>query len=132
MSKKEKKTENAFISMRTDKELKEIAKDVVENKIFTDWHIREFEFKATAPMVFMPLMFLEKEQVEGMKDAGMVYEYYDKAGPRSINGYPIFMSMRVLHKDQSELLKKYMDKYEQLQTFFLESEVPVEGKEEVK
>jgi hypothetical protein len=30
---------------------------------------------------------------------GAIIEYLDKAGERSINGYPIFMSCRVVHKD---------------------------------
>lgn len=30
---------------------------------------------------------------------GVLWEWMSKAGPRAINGYPIFMSMRVMHRD---------------------------------
>lgn len=38
-------------------------------------------------------------RVEYFRDIGLIYEYLDKAGPRSINGYPIFFSMRIMHRD---------------------------------
>lgn len=38
-------------------------------------------------------------------DLGTVYEYYDKALPRAINGYPIFPSLRILHREDWELVR---------------------------
>ena len=45
---------------------------------------------------------------EYFKNIGMLYEYNDKAGPQSINGYPIFMSMRILSKEDTI---KFIDMY---------------------
>lgn len=45
---------------------------------------------------------------EYFKNIGMVYEYMDKAGPRSVNGYPMFMSINVLSIEET---KKFADKY---------------------
>jgi hypothetical protein len=45
---------------------------------------------------------------EGSKSIGMVYEYFDKAGPRAINGYPMFMSCAFLNqKDTEYVWEKY-------------------------
>jgi hypothetical protein len=38
-------------------------------------------------------------------DLGTVYEYYDKALPRAINGYPIFASFRILHREDWALVR---------------------------
>lgn len=37
---------------------------------------------------------------------GIFYEYYDKAGPRSCNGYPMFMSFRILNRPDWERVWK--------------------------
>lgn len=87
---------------------------VCDGKIFTLHHIRESERKSMAGMVFMPIFFGafsglwpgELEQV------GTVWEYLHEAGPLSINGYPIFMSLRVICKDDWERAIKAIDKEE--------------------
>jgi hypothetical protein len=38
-------------------------------------------------------------------DVGIVYEYYDKAGPRGINGYPMFTSCRILHREDWDIVR---------------------------
>jgi hypothetical protein len=38
-------------------------------------------------------------------DLGVVYEYYDKAGSRGINGYPIFTSLRLMHREDWEIVR---------------------------
>jgi hypothetical protein len=61
-------------------------------------------------MVFMPIALgaFSEYSEEARKDIGMVYEYLDKAGPRSINGYPIFFSFRVVNvKDRLLVWEKY-------------------------
>jgi hypothetical protein len=74
-----------------------------------------------AGMVFMPLALMNRELVESVNkfmrdcdmpqvvpvepglpaDLGMIWEYMSKAGPRSVNGVPMFMSMRFLSKDDT-------------------------------
>jgi len=55
---------------------------------------------------------------EYLKNIGMVYEYYDKAGPRSINGYPIFMSMKILSIDDTKKFRDMYFKYEEMRKEF--------------
>jgi hypothetical protein len=37
---------------------------------------------------------------------GMIYENMSEAGPRSINGYPMFMSCKLLNKTDTETVIK--------------------------
>lgn len=39
---------------------------------------------------------------EDLKDIGLLYEYLDAQGPRSINGYPSFSSLRLMSKSDWE------------------------------
>ncbi len=67
----------------TDQELKELAIDIFEGKVFTDRHIPEEEERGLL-MVFMPLALgAGKDWTEDdYKSIGMFYEYMDQAGPR--------------------------------------------------
>ena len=49
----------------------------------------------------MPVTFMDEKQVKKIEEDKVVafYEYLDKAGPRAINGYPIFMTMKTITKD---------------------------------
>jgi hypothetical protein len=91
--------------VKTDAELKQLAKDVWDGKVFTDCHIEEMPdeiFIGTLKMIFMPLALFGKEDYEDFQKQkpGMVYEYLDQAGPRSINGYPSFFSFQFLTEEE--------------------------------
>lgn len=108
------------LRQKTDDELKNIAKDLVEGKIFTDRHIQD---PKDVMLVFEVLAFLTDEQNKDFQEAiksgeiALIYEYMDKAAPRSVNGMPIFFSCRTLTKDETEKvfeiaedIKKAVDK----------------------
>ena len=59
----------------------------------------------------MCFIFLEEDTHKRIKEDKlcMVYEYYDKAGPRGINGYPMFMSMCMIFEDDFKIFLKYKD-----------------------
>ena len=82
----------------TDKELKQIAWDIHSSKIFCDLMIRESEKVRMIPTIFLPMVFMDTEDLAKFveSDVGMLYEYMDKAGPRSINGYPQFLAFLIL------------------------------------
>lgn len=85
----------------SEEDLKTFVTDFLAGKIFTDRQVRN---GPDIPMVFMVLALgglegLTKEQVDNI---GLVYEYLDKAAPRSINGEPIFFSCRFLNVAQAE------------------------------
>ena len=88
------------------KDLKQIALDLYAGKIFCDRHCtNDNEIR----MVFMPLSLMKPEQVQELADkkVAFIYEYIDKAGPRSVNGMPMFMSFRVLTEDQFNRMSKF-------------------------
>ncbi|MFA6971781.1 MAG: hypothetical protein WC208_10320 [Gallionella sp.] len=89
--------------------LKDLAEDFYKNKIFIDRFLgREPNL---LPNVFMCLMFLKpKQRMEMKRYSGMIYEYYDKAGQMAINGYPMFFSMRVMHKYDVPIFFRYYNK----------------------
>jgi hypothetical protein len=98
---------------RPDAELKQIAADIYHDKVFTD---RFIHFPAEIPMVFMPIMFMDREaQVDFAEDLGMIFEYYSEAGPRGYNGYPIFLSLQRLDKRDSDRLIGFYDEYKAMQ-----------------
>jgi hypothetical protein len=52
------------------------------------------------------------------KSIGMIYEDHSKAGPTCINGYPIFMSCKIISQDDTKrFLEKYR-KYEKMREEF--------------
>jgi len=63
-------------------------------------------------MVFMPLVFMEQKDREKMKEDGVLhlFGYYKDTFPRTINGYPIFHSMGMLTKEDSESLRKLIER----------------------
>lgn len=79
----------------TDEEVTTLARDLVQNRVFMSDQIRRPE---DFMMVFPVLAMLSDEQRENLRkdDIGAVYEYNDRALPRSVNGYPMFMSARML------------------------------------
>lgn len=97
--------------MKTDEELYQIATDMLEDKVFTSYQIPEYAL-SNLTMIFMPLLFMDEKQKKAMKrhKASMFYEYYTEAGNRSVNGYPIFMSMRYINIDDSTRLREIYEK----------------------
>jgi len=95
------------ITPLTEKEIADLANDMYRGLIFTDRHVQRSE---DVPSVFMPLIFMNEENIEKLKanPPGMIYEYFDKAGPRSINGMPIFWSFRMINvEDTAKVMERY-------------------------
>ena len=83
--------------------LSQLAKDIATNLVFVDRYIREHDVTVLG-MVFLPIAmgaFADWSEEE-TKQIGLIYEYYKEAGPREINGYPIFMSMGVLGVEDAQ------------------------------
>ena len=78
-------------------DLAKFVQDFVDGKLITDRHVPQ----DLIGQIFMPLIFgcFEEYSDAEKKNLGIVYEYYDKAGPMGINGYPMFMSLHIMHKD---------------------------------
>jgi len=77
----------------TPEEIHEIVEGLVKNRYFVATQCPPDMITS----VFMPLL----GGLTGMDTAkiGNILEEYAKAGPRSINGYPMFFSCRIIHID---------------------------------
>lgn len=106
-------------------ELKQIAVDLAEGHIFSNIHLGEHN-KHMLQSVFMVMIFLDEKARKDMeeKDIVFVYEYISKAGPTSINGLPVFMSMRMMGKEDFHDMWIEYNKYVEMRTNFLEDYKP--------
>ena len=104
-----------MFTILTDDEIKKLAVDLKAGIVFTDRHIPEFDPRGLL-VVFLPLSFLAEEQrgewVKNIEEErlGLVYEYLDKAGPRSVNGMPQFFSMRMIDTETATKVFAIYDK----------------------
>lgn len=73
-------------------------------QIFTDMHIREADIHLL-PCIYMPIALggldFPKEELQKI---GMIYERMDRAEPRSINGYPIFLSFKLVSREDADYI----------------------------
>lgn len=83
-------------SMSPEK-LKEFVMGVVDGRIFTDRHVRH---PKDMTQVFMALNFMDPKALR-VDDIGVIWEWMSEAGPRSINGMPMFMSFRMMNRSDA-------------------------------
>ena len=93
----------------TDEELKQLAIDIAEGRVFTSNSVQNDYLD----MVFMPLLFLNNDQRKELieKEPAFFYEYIDKASPRSVNGMPCFTSFRYLPSSDLKRLNEFYTRY---------------------
>ena len=103
------------IEAKTDEELKQIAKALWAGQIFCDRYIHKDQAHLLKS-VFMSLYFISKKTALEMKrrKVNFIYEYKDKAGPRSINGMPMFMSCQMLAESETEKMFEFYDKFKKM------------------
>lgn len=103
--------------MKTDEELKQLAKDLYKGEIFTDRQINDSRLLRS---VFIPLSLFDEEQAAQFRTTvengkvNLLYERINKAGPRSINGMPIFMSFQTLDTEETKKLFEYYQKIKEV------------------
>jgi len=101
---------------KSDKELRKLALDIADDKVFIDWYLKHDDdsnlekYGHYLTMVFMPLALgaFKDWNREDLKELGMIYEYLTEAGPRSINGYPSFMSLQYLKREEASRVHEYI------------------------
>jgi len=105
---------------RPEEELKQIAVDLFQGKIFTDRHLQRLE---DLPMVFMVIAFMRPKDLEKLKDdpPGLIFEYLDKAAPRGTNGMPGFFSCQMLSQEDTKKVSEICGRLEKAQKEVLES-----------
>ena len=161
MTQKEKDIKNKWgaVKSKDEKDLKKIARDLYDGRIYTDRHCNQHEIMSR----FMPLMFMgpqpptaphhpnSKDSVENNRDnaiydiiqrdndqkeyeenlkwyeiemkyykeeqlesIGLIYEYMDKAGPMAMNGGPMFISMHLLNKEDTDKMFSFYENFKKL------------------
>ena len=93
--------------------LQKLAKDIAMEKVFCSYFLKPSEQQNLLGSIFMPLLFgaVEKEDIDNL---GFVCEYYDQAGPRAINGYPMFFSCQLITKHDAEKIVAKVDSIRKL------------------
>lgn len=89
-------------------ELTAIAVETFHGRIF---HHNMCETVQDIHAVFMPIGLgaLAEWTPEEISNIGLIYEHMSSAGPRSINGMPVFFSMKLVHKDDMPELSSRLD-----------------------
>lgn len=107
-------SEQATYTKKTSEEIKQLASDFLAGRLFSTDHIRLEELEQMTTTVFMVLLFSGPDFASWLKDNDItfVYEYLDKAGPTSINGYPIFFSARFLNGEDHRRMLALAEKLE--------------------
>ncbi len=87
-----------YVPRRTDEELRKFVRECLANAIFLSSSVRD---QKLLPMVFLPLALgaFQGWPKEELENIGVLYAYWHKAMPRSINGYPIFSELYMLHRE---------------------------------
>lgn len=98
----EKLTENTHVDRLSAEEIKNLALGIIHGEVFTDRHVPG-HMTGMMSMLFMPLAF--SNDIDWIvENVGTIYAYYKDALPRAINGFPVFMTMGLVVKDDSALL----------------------------
>lgn len=100
------KEPESTLERKSAAELAELAGGIIRNEIFTDRHVAPNDVRML-PIIFMPLGFLERKQLlklQRKERPGMLYAPMKNAGPRSINGYPMFFELHMLHPDDAHIV----------------------------
>lgn len=93
----------------TDDDINALAEEIYRGAVFTSNQIRK-EDLGMLPVIFIPIALAGPEMIEKLRkeDMGMIYEHFSEAGPRSVNGYPSFLSLHIVsQEDADKVWKKF-------------------------
>lgn len=96
----------------TDPELRQLAQDLFVGKVYTDRHIPQEQIRDRLQTVFLPILWLDAESFASLQTnpPEVIYEYLDKAAPRMLWGLPVFLSMKILTKEEADIMWVYYNK----------------------
>jgi hypothetical protein len=109
----EKGKEGVWPPPLSDNVLRQFVVDYLGRSIFTDQDMGKQRKDLLS--VFMPvgLGCYDDRAIFELANIGIFYEYLEKAGPRSVNGFPVFFSVRVMSIADAErclaAIKKQME-----------------------
>lgn len=102
----------------TDEELKTLAVDISEGKVFGSWMVPAEDAERLMPVIFMPLALGAAEKIQD-QDVWGLYEYCDKATRRTVKGYPLFISFKTLSQADCDRLRPLLEKLKKMKEEFL-------------
>jgi hypothetical protein len=90
----------------TEAEVKQLALGVMHGQVFGTWDVPKHD-EQLIPSIFMVLSLMGDIARKELRRDGVVhlFEEVSKARPQAINGYPIFMSCRMLNAEDNDRLK---------------------------
>lgn len=100
----EKPKELHSIPGKTDEELKQFVLDFIGGRIFCMQHIAEQDLDLMGS-IFLYAGLGGLSEVD-RNSLGTIYEYLEEAGPRGVNGYPSFISLKMLNREDWERARK--------------------------
>ena len=83
--------------MRTEAELKKLAYDIFNNQVFGSWQLTRDDLDLL-PQIFVGLNFVNPGEIS--KDVEYCYEYLNKAQENGINGFPVFLCLNLLTRNE--------------------------------
>lgn len=111
---------------KTENELREIAQDMYEKRIFSTRHLPKEDMRFLAH-IFLPLAAIKQKDIVFLMQNKITffYEYYAVASSKCIGGYPQFASLRFLMPDEDERMTQYYKDYRaHIKEFYRESDSP--------
>ena len=77
-----------------EKDLRKLALAIADKEIFGSWMIRKGDMERMLQSIFMVLLFMDEPLPNNVEH---FYEYYSSAAPMGVNGYPTFLSVRMIN-----------------------------------
>lgn len=102
---------------KPDDDLRSLARDWVERRVLFGSQVPE----NILMHVFMPLIFMNDEMTKNTISAdnfGDCYGRMEDAGPRSINGCPIFSKISFINKSDLDKVLVFIEEYQKLTESF--------------
>lgn len=103
------------ITRMSDELLREFVLGLCDGRLFTSAQIDKEDVGTT----FIVLALASDLEPKDFEDVGIVWEWMDKALPRTVNGRPMFTSCQLMHKDDwkraHEAYEREMQRRKELQ-----------------
>lgn len=105
------------IPIKEDQDLRQLALDIAEGKVFTNQDCPQ-ELLGACFMVVGLGGFAGWTQEE-LATVGLMYEYYSRAMGGGINGYPVFSSCQFVHSSQMQQIVDLVTQAQEARKMFL-------------
>jgi len=106
---------------RSEADLRQLAVDYVEGKIFTSAHVQGHNESVLLSIFIVLLLGVPAAWVQ---NAGLLFEYMDKRGPVTCNGWPTFFSVQKITNHDMNAFNVYVAEYREMKKKFFAQPIP--------